>query len=85
MEIKDIIGKLSEGERILHKDLIEECFKRENEVNEASKNTKDAIESFKLFSVRLEQLFSALDELSQELEIYYDVVAPEENEYRYLN
>jgi hypothetical protein len=41
MEIKNLISSLSDGEKILHKELIDECIKRENELNDISKITKE--------------------------------------------
>jgi len=85
MEIRNILDTLSEGEKILHKDLIDECIKREDEMNMISKITKESLKSFEIFVNQLGQLFDALKVLNAELELYQEETVPDENYYKYLN
>jgi len=85
MEIKNLISSLSDGEKILHKELIDECIKRENELNDISKITKESLKSFEIFVNQLGQLFDALKVLNAELELYQEETVPDENYYKYLN
>jgi len=85
MEIKNFINSLSKEEKVLHKSLIDECIKRENELNDISKITKESLKSFEIFVAQLEQLFDALKVLNKELELYHEETVPDENYYQYLN
>jgi hypothetical protein len=85
MNIENIINSLSEEEKILHKDLIDECLQREQEFNKIGQITKESLRSFETFTYKLEQLFEALNTLNNELENYYNESIPDENYYKYLN
>lgn len=85
MSITNFINQMSPEEQIVHKDLIAECVQREYELKAVEQTTQESLKSFDAFSAQIESLFSALNVLNVNLELYYAKNAPDENYYGYLN
>ena len=85
MSIANFINQMSPEEQSLHRDLIAECMQREHELKAVEQTTKDSLKSFENPGNQLESLFSALNILNINLELYYAKNIPDENYYQFLN
>jgi len=90
MGLKEYIDQLSDEEKLLHKDLIQESITREEETRAVDlKNQIIKLHAFNnnldLFNKKVAEFQDTLKILNDELEKYHNANAPDENYYRYLN
>ena len=67
-KIKDLVSNMSDKEKELHKDLIEECLQREKGISQISQEAK---ESFSNLIDIFSNIFSNVQNINKELIAFY--------------